>query len=134
MIIMGYQFRPPGAPDIDVRKLGLLFLIIVSVLVLYAVGTVVTGYSTYSASLEQELNATKEELRIMTAAREDCAQTLQNTNAQYNSCSSALQSANSNLAGCSNQLNATNAAYDECRSEVESLQVESFETRYNALV
>ncbi|MBI4018241.1 MAG: hypothetical protein HY368_01390 [Candidatus Aenigmarchaeota archaeon] len=123
---MGYEFRPPGASSIDLKKIGIGLVAVLFIFVLYSVGTVVTGYTSYSGKLEDELNSTKEDLRIISAAREECAQSLIDKSAAYSECSGKLQSSEQAADKCETDLSSLRASSEsslnECRTELNSLK------------
>lgn len=123
---MDYEYAPPGKVNIDTKKIGIALIAVLVVFVLYSVGTVFTGYTTYTAKLESELNNTKEDLRIISTAREDCAKSLNDKTALYNECSGKLQSNSASLSKCESDLSSlrtsSESSLNQCRNELDSLK------------
>ena len=121
---MGYEYKPPGKNSIDIKKISIGIVAVLLLLVLFSVGKIVTGYATYTGSLETELNSAKEDLRIISAAREECAAELNTKSNIYGECSSNLQSAQSALTQCQQDFSAlktgSETSLNECRTELNS--------------
>lgn len=131
---MGYEYKAPG--EIDMKKVGIFVVALLVLFVLYSVSTVVTGYTAYTEQLESELNGTREDLRIISAAREECAEELNDKTALYNECSGKLQAASEALNKCEQLKTSSEAALNQCRSELDALKSQqlSSEASYNNLV
>ncbi len=122
-----YEFNPAGR-SYDTKKIAVIGLAVLVLFVLYAVGSIVTGYSIYSSDLEKRLNHTSEELRIISAAREECGAELDKKSSLYQECSNTLENTAANLQQCETVLNETKSC-DDVRSDYSSLQ-----DAYNNLV
>lgn len=139
MIIMAYEYAPRSA-NIDTKKIWIAAVAVLVLFVLYSVANVVTSYATYSGTLEKELNITKEDLRIVSAAREECAANLNKKTNLYSECSSNLQSTQAAASRCQQDFasykDSSEKSYNECKAELDALKVGqiSASTSYKNLV
>lgn len=92
----------------------------------YSVGTTITGYLSYSRTVESELNKTKGELAAYKSVGEECTRNLWLQEQNLSVCESSLGSTSVSLAGCkqksgmlANQSESLNASLSSCISELE---------------
>lgn len=131
---MGYEFRPSSS--VDTKKIGIGIIAVLFIFILYSMGTVFTGYTTYTKQIEADLNSTREDLRVISAAREDCAAELGEKTALSSECSGKLSTASADLDKCKADLSGRESSLNECRNEISDLKASqsSMSTGYKNLV
>jgi len=116
---------------------------IIAILSLYALGTTITGYFTYSGNIESELNKTQNELAIYKSVSEECTRILWMKEKNLSVCETSLGSASISLAKCNrladnliNQSVLLNLSLSSCLSESSLLRNKfgNLNISYNTLV
>ena len=118
---MGYNYSPQSNEGLQFGKKG-KHLAIAAVIILFAgifyfVGNTMTGYATYSKSLETQLNNTQAELTAVQEKKDICESVLENMRSNLGSLNSSLSTCGSNLA--SNRLSLDNCNKERVRLENE---------------
>ena len=115
---MGYSYAPQSSGGLQLGKRGkhlaIAAVIILFVGTFYFVGNTMTGYVTYSESLEQQLNETHNKFLDMKAQYETCDAYLGNAN-------SNIASLNTSLNACSTDMFSQKLAVTSCNNEKERL-------------
>ncbi|MBI4153707.1 hypothetical protein HY501_00060 [Candidatus Woesearchaeota archaeon] len=119
---MGYSYSP-ASRDEQVREffgrrgkhLAIAAVIVFFIGVFYFVGNTITGYATYSKSLEQQLNTSAQELSDTKEQHELCQLSLESSNNDR----AAL---NASINKCSSDLFSNKLFLDSCYKEKEKLE------------
>jgi len=131
---MGYSYAPKSGGE-GVRgfsakrgkQLAIAAILVFFTGIFYFVGSTMTGYATYSKSLETQLNNTQDELTAVQEQKEICESVLENMR-------SSLGSLNSSLSTCGTDLASNRLSLDNCNKERASLESErnNLSTSFNS--
>ncbi len=108
------------------KKAVIAAVVLILILSIYSLGTTITGYLSYSNSVESELNKTQAELTIYKFVSEECTRNLWLQEKNLSACEIALGLTNASMQAC-NQRNDLlinwseylNASLSSCMSELD---------------